>query len=105
MGIILFILALIVILIVIMIKMLNAPKKTMKTIENSGDLRGKSYNELCEMFGKPTSVSVESNGEKSAYWCKTNGFQIGHAMSKDTTIYAVFDSNGVCYNYSYESNR
>ena len=97
--------ALVVILIVVFVKMQRRPKKAMKKMENAGDLRGKTYKEICNMFGKPSSVSIESDGNKSVYWRITNGYQSWSALAKDTTIYAIFDRNEKCLDYSYESNR
>ena len=89
----------------VFVKALRAPKEAMKKLNNLNDLRGMSYAELCKQLGKPTSVSMGSDRQKEVYWRISNGFASWHAFSKDTSIYALFDQNGICIDYSYESNR
>ena len=77
----------------------------MKTLENAKNLKGQSYQQLCKMFGRPTSVSSNSDGAKEAYWRISNGFAEWNAYAKDTSIYAVFDENDICVDYAFEQNR
>ena len=93
------------ILFIVLIIMLRRPKRAMRKIESVGDLRGKSYKQLCDLFGKPKQSTTGSNGDRGVCWCISNGFPSGHNYYKHTTIFAWFDVNGRCFDFEYDINR
>lgn len=82
---------------------IKRPKKAEKAIEQLGSLKGKSFNDIKSILGKPKEEITLSDGQRKATWISDNGFGRytggGTYAGRAFIVIALFDNNLICIDY------